>query len=202
MHIELTEDKTKNPYHSLIDANRINILEINAVTCCNLPGAAAEIGVYHGGSLVRIAKFFKRTTFYGIDTFEGLPEPLENIDIHRKGDFSDVDFDFLTGFFKITLPNVRLIKGVFPEKKVIDFINDKMFSFVHVDVDLYQSTKDCLVFFVPKLALGGVLIVDDYGFKGTPGAKKAVDEYITGLDLHSYDLRNLDTKQFKIQRIK
>lgn len=201
MDTNILEGGEPNPYHSLLDPQRIRILEMNAVTCSNFPGAGAEVGVYHGGSLVRIAKYFKQTPFYGIDTFEGMPEPSKE-DLHIKGNFSDVDFDFMVGFFKTILPNVRLIKGFFPDSIVLKRIEHNEFNFVHIDVDLYQSTKDCLEYFVPRLVLNGVLIIDDYGFPSTPGAKKAVDEFVEKLDPEHFKFKALTTGQYRIQKIK
>lgn len=201
MESKVWENGVPNPFHSLIDYKRINVLETNAVQCHDLPGAVAEVGVYHGGSLVRIAKNLRNKDIYGIDTFEGMPEPSNN-DLHKKGDFADVDFEFMVAFFNVSFPKVRLIKGYFPSPDVLKKIEDDEFCLVHIDVDLYQSTVDCLFYFVPKLVLHGVLIVDDYGFQSTPGAKKAIDEYVMGLDTEKYKLNALTTGQYKIQRIK
>ena len=51
------------------------------------------------------------------------------------------------------------------------------FSFVHIDVDLYQPTLDCLEFFFPKLVSGGIIVCDDYNSSQFPGAKNAWDYY-------------------------
>jgi len=48
---------------------------------------------------------------------------------------------------------------------------------VHIDVDIYQSVKDCCEFFYPRLHAGGVMLFDDYGKWTCPGAKLAVDEF-------------------------
>ena len=52
--------------------------------------------------------------------------------------------------------------------------------FAHLDVDLYRSVTDCLTFIWPRLAVGGVIVIDDYGFESCPGAKSAVDEFFAG----------------------
>jgi O-methyltransferase len=44
-----------------------------------------------------------------------------------------------------------------------------------LDTDWYQSTLHELVHLHPRLAKGGIPIIDDYG--PFAGAKKAVDEY-------------------------
>ena len=46
---------------------------------------------------------------------------------------------------------------------------------MRLDTDFYESTKVELEILFPRLAKGGILIIDDYG--NWKGAKKAVDEY-------------------------
>ena len=48
-------------------------------------------------------------------------------------------------------------------------------SILRLDTDFYESTLVELEVLYPKLANGGILIIDDYG--SYQGAKKAVDEY-------------------------
>jgi hypothetical protein len=50
------------------------------------------------------------------------------------------------------------------------------FCFVHIDVDLYQPTRDSLEFFYPRMSPGGMIVCDDYGYVNCPGAKQACDE--------------------------
>ena len=52
------------------------------------------------------------------------------------------------------------------------------FSFVHIDVDLYEPTRDSLAFFLPRMTAGGIIVVDDYGFATCPGATQAVDDIL------------------------
>ena len=49
-------------------------------------------------------------------------------------------------------PNTQVHKGLFPETGKP--IEEKSFSFVHLDVDLYESTFNCLGFFYPKMHKG------------------------------------------------
>jgi O-methyltransferase len=71
---------------------------------------------------------------------------------------------------------VKLYKGWIPER--FGEISGRKFSFVHIDVDLYEPTKDSLNFFFPKLINGGSIVIDDYGVTQFPGCKKAVDEFL------------------------
>ncbi len=144
--------------------------------CSELPGAFAEFGVCKGGSLDLLSKLHPEKFIYGIDSFEGLPEPGKFDTHHHKGDFALTEeelFDLKNYFY---FKEVILLNGFSPE--VFKFIpSSEKFAFVHVDVDLYQSVKDALDFFYPRLVQRGMMIFDDYGFGSTPGAKKAIDEW-------------------------
>ncbi len=119
-------------------------------------GNIAEVGVGDGGTAEVIAKAKKpRRHLYLYDTFTGLPKPLQ-ID----GEFHEGQYAFPYEGVKERLknyPNVHVFKGSFPNTAV-----DKRYSFVHLDVDLYQSTKDSIAYFWPRLVKNGIIIVHDY----------------------------------------
>jgi len=71
---------------------------------------------------------------------------------------------------------VKLYKGWIPDR--FEAIRDRKFSFVHIDVDLYEPTRDSLEFFFPRLIESGGIVIDDYGMTQFPGCKKAVDEFL------------------------
>ena len=50
-------------------------------------------------------------------------------------------------------------------------------ALLRLDTDWYESTRSALEFLYPRLAVGGVCILDDYGH--WEGARMAVDEYFT-----------------------
>ena len=52
---------------------------------------------------------------------------------------------------------------------------------MHIDVDLYQPTKDSLEYFWARLVSGGRMVCDDYNW---PGAKRAVDSFCAAHGLH------------------
>ena len=51
-------------------------------------------------------------------------------------------------------------------------IKDEKFSFIHIDVDLFEPTFESLKFFYPRLKKGGIIVCDDYNFTDFPGQKK------------------------------
>jgi O-methyltransferase len=142
--------------------------------CSEKQGCFAEFGVMRGGSLELLAKIHPFRKVYGIDSFQGLPKGGE-YDLHVEGDFAITDSEMER--LMLTVPdNVILIGGYSPS--VFERVAHEKFAFVHSDVDLYQSVKDSLDFFYPRLVHGGMMLFDDYGFETTPGAKKALDEAV------------------------
>jgi hypothetical protein len=62
------------------------------------------------------------------------------------------------------------------EETIPAVIPDKI-SILRLDTDWYASTRHELVELFPRLSIGGVLIIDDYGY--WRGARLAVDEYFS-----------------------
>jgi O-methyltransferase len=143
----------------------------------SLPGCVAEFGVYRGGALERLAIIFNDKKIFGFDTFNGMPE-ASPVDKHRKGDFRDVSFEHILSHFNQHYPHVSLIKGFFPDS-ISQIDGNSTYCFVHLDADLYSSTKSGLNYFIPRLVPGGIMVLDDYGWVDCPGVKIAVEEFLS-----------------------
>lgn len=138
------------------------------------PGLFAECGVYKGGMTKLLAKHYPERTIIGFDTFAGLPvEHWTENEVHQPKDFDDVSVESVAQF--INLPNVTLVKGLFPESAAQ--YTEEVFAFVHVDFDFYLGIKACLEFFWPRLVSKGCMVFDDYGWPRCPGVKQALDEF-------------------------
>jgi predicted O-methyltransferase YrrM len=149
-----------------------------------LEGDMAEFGVWKGGSAKLIASHMNpRKTLFLFDTFEGIPEhtvgPKDENDKLSGAFKHQTSINIVKSYLSEYKNNIELVPGVFPESlDSMEMLYDQVFSFVHVDVDTYVSTKEALKFFYPRLICGGVIIVHDYGFKSTRGAMKAVNEFV------------------------
>jgi predicted O-methyltransferase YrrM len=130
-----------------------------------------EFGVYSGFTINHIASLTKKTV-YGFDSFEGLPERWR--DNFRKGTFK------VNSLPKVK-PNVKLIKGLFNET-LQKFIKDheEPIGFLHIDCDLYSSTKDVLQILSEKIHAGCIIVFDEYfNYPGwQEGEFKAFHEFI------------------------
>lgn len=145
----------------------------------NVPGDTAECGVYKGCGSYIILQHNVRSSLsrehHIFDSFEGLSEPAAKDGSYwTAGELSaqeDQVRENLREFSK-----VNLYKGWIPER--YSEVKNQRFSFVHVDVDLYQPTYDSIDFFYYRLNPGAVFVCDDYGFRTCPGATLAVDEFL------------------------
>lgn len=136
-------------------------------------GSIAELGVYKGGVTKLMASLFPDRTVYAFDTFEGMPSGMVGNKDHPcvTDMFQDVDnvLEYLDD------SNIEIRKGLFPSTTM--GLEDEIFSFVHLDADIYESTLAGLQFFWPRLAVNGIVILDDFEFGDTPGVKTAFDDY-------------------------
>ena len=68
------------------------------------------------------------------------------------------------------------------DKKDLDKINLKKYSFVHIDFDLYKPTIEVIKFITPKLESNAIILIDDYNFINQEGVKWAVKD--SGINLN------------------
>ncbi len=138
-----------------------------------IKGDIAEVGVYKGGSarIIREASMGKNLHLF--DTFEGLPSlSKEDKSLELKEGLYSYKLDDVKENLK-NYKDIYYYSGVFPF--TITPVRDTKFSFVHLDIDLYESTLSALEFFYPRLSLGGIILSHDY--PNLRGVKKAFDEF-------------------------
>lgn len=134
-----------------------------------------EFGVDTGSTINYISRF-TNDKVYGFDSFEGLPEKWR--DGYGKGHFNR------NGKLPNVNNNVELIKGWFDDT-LANFIKNqnKKVSFIHMDADLYSSTKCVLNNLKAYLDKDCVIVFDELvgwpGFDGNTGELKAFYEFIT-----------------------
>jgi len=124
---------------------------------------SAEFGVSSGGTLRTLRKILPKShKIYGFDSFLGLPEDWENTP-QKKGAFTtngvipDIeDVTFYDGWFDKTI------------SRFISEVPAQPFRIVHVDCDLYSSTKTVLFglnnFIVPST----IIVFDEWIYNHDP----------------------------------
>jgi hypothetical protein len=160
----------------------------------DVAGEVVECGVGGGKSLFMLALLTEAhihpRRLWGFDSFQGLPapgpldEPESAPERIKAGKYafreSEVRSHLLThGISESTLAErFVFVQGYFPAS--FPEYTGQPIALLHLDVDLYQSYKDCLEWFEPKVAPGGVITFDEYGRSYWPGATRAIDEYYGG----------------------
>ena len=146
-----------------------------------------ECGCWKGHSAYIISTLIndsgKKINFHIFDSFEGLSEATKNDEsFYLKSSKEKRRINQHFSSSEILLRNVlkdfnfvKIYKGWIPSR--FSEIKNEKFSFVHIDVDLYEPTFESLKYFYPRLEKGGIIVCDDYNFTDFPGAKKAWDEY-------------------------
>ncbi len=119
-------------------------------------GLFLEFGVYRGNSINRLARIKPNVTFYGFDSFVGLPEHWRAGS--RKRAFS------IGGALPAVRANVKLISGFYADTlpAFVAAHAGKTISFMHVDCDLYSSTKTIFAETRALLAPGTIIVFDEY----------------------------------------
>jgi O-methyltransferase len=162
-----------------------------------IPGDIVECGVWRGGSMMLAAMALRRfgdtgRKLYLYDTFEGMTRPDErdvdwdgqdyrqrwdeahaaNRTMGFGGSVDDVRANVAaTGYPE---ENLVFVKG--PVEQTIPGTVPERAALLRLDTDWYNSTWHELVHLYPRLSVGGILIVDDYGW--CQGAREATDKYI------------------------
>jgi hypothetical protein len=186
------------PYEPYLDCDRILDRRFTLIQWAQavrgLAGCTAECGVYTGVGSALICKTLEGTyaadEHFGFDSFEGLSQPCEadrfaSNERHAFALWYKLRKQWRRGHLRCSqekaqrrvrdFPFCKLIRGWIPSS--FGSVPDRVYRFVHIDVDIYQPTWDSLAYFYPRLAPGGVLLFDDYGHMTCPGSRLATDEF-------------------------
>jgi O-methyltransferase len=165
-------------------------------------GDFAECGVWRGGSVLAMILTLQELgarprDVYLYDTFEGMTAPTEldtsAVDPPALETWNAARADGKRAWHEMFGPDVfdeqsvreTLLATGYPEERV-HVVKGKVeetipahaparLALLRLDTDWYESTRHELHELYPRLADGGVLIIDDYGH--WEGARRAVDEY-------------------------
>jgi hypothetical protein len=120
-------------------------------------GRFLEFGVADGSTLDFFARLRPDAEFFGFDSFVGLPEFWK--DGFDQGRFAQTrlpevprNVELIQGWFCDTLPVFMARPGP----------NAEEIAFIHIDCDLYSSTRDVLMSCAPGLKPGTILAFDEY----------------------------------------
>lgn len=157
-----------------------------------VPGATVECGSRFGKSSFFLLSALAEAerTHHIFDSFAGLSESTQE-DAARDGikawEAGEMSVDESVARRQLaSFPQVQFHKGWIPER--FGDVDGEAFALVHIDVDLYEPTRDTLEYFWPRLSPGGVIASDDYGLATCPGVKRAFDEFFATRPEHPLPL--------------
>jgi len=158
--IEVAHQKADAESAALIDrcmptaesyADKFGLLRAS-IAQVDVSGLYCECGFYRGETINFIASLVP-AEIHGFDSFEGLPEDWRAG--HPKSTFAH--------FEPQVRPNVRLHRGWF-EDSILDFKQKHAapVAFLHLDADLYTSTRRVLELLADRIVAGTVLQFDEF----------------------------------------
>ncbi len=191
-------------YHIFNSSNALNVVywweffrKIQKVK-----GDIVECGVGRGRSLITLSainKLISQTEgtderrIFALDSFEGFPEPtVKDVSSRnsKKGEWSNSpnnQFSYSPDSISKVLKHadidstINFIKGFF-DKTTLNLPTDEI-AILHLDGDLYESVLHPLNNLWKQVAVGGIIVIDDFLFdsddnEGFPGARLAVMEFL------------------------
>jgi O-methyltransferase len=174
------------PLHGLtmVGLGRLDDLQacVETVVAEGIGGDAIEAGAWRGGASIlaraTLDTLGDERTVWVADSFRGFPEGAAADD----GSIDLSAFDFLAvsleevreSFARLGCERgVRFVPGFFADS--LPALAGERWAIVRLDADSYEATREALRCLYPGVAVGGYLIVDDYG--SFEGCRRAVDEF-------------------------
>jgi predicted O-methyltransferase YrrM len=130
---------------------------LEALNAAPAEGLILEFGVNRGDSIRWIADEVAPRQVHGFDSFAGLPDGGGGTFWHKH------QFDQGSRLPKVP-SNVMLHQGWFSDTlpSFLSSQSEQTVGFVHIDCDLYESTRDIFEILEPYFVPGTVIVFDEY----------------------------------------
>jgi O-methyltransferase len=141
-------------------------------------GTHLEVGSYRGGAALHLLNALRDRPqpFWCFDPFEqgGFEVITSDDEQFVEGDFTDTRHDTVVRLLE-RYPNATVVKGYFPS--AARGLPIEPVAFCHLDVDVYQATRESLEYLVPILAPRSLIVLDDVG-RAVRGVDHAVEAFL------------------------
>lgn len=147
-----------------------------------LEGDLIECGVHRGGISRTIVSYLgaklQGRRFYLLDTFQGIPVSVlsdrEKLhDKYFKENYTECYQDVLNTFKEF--PEVSVVRGLVPD--TFGNVESERFCFAHIDMNNAISEIAAAEYLWPRLSLGGLMLLDDYGWQINVDQRQAFDRF-------------------------
>jgi O-methyltransferase len=163
-------------------------VEWRAYFCCwaawnvrDKDGDFVECGVNRGGlsrAVVHYVEFEKlRKRFWLLDTYEGLVDHLISENERRLGILPggyEPCFEHVVETFR-SIPGVQIVKGIVPD--TLPQVTAAKISYLSLDMNCAAPEIAAAELFWDRLVPGGVIMLDDYGWRKQVNQKNAFDKF-------------------------
>ena len=157
------------PYTYLVEDKLLSLIRISEyLNACRVPGAFVECGTYKGGSAAVLSRFLGPDRHLWLyDSFEGMPETTtRDGEAAREwiGKCVASVADLEEAMTVVATPRERytIRKGWFADTFLEPL--PSTLALLHCDCDWYESVALVLDTFYPRLAVGGSVVLDDFGW--------------------------------------
>jgi len=171
--------------HTLVDVMRCHELWSLVAESSKIAGDILEVGVWKGGTgcilASRAQMIGRKGDVFLCDTFRGVVKAGPHDASYVGGEHADTSIDSVNQLLiDVGVHNCIILPGIFPDETGA-IIASRRFSLCHIDVDVYESGRGIFDWVWPRMAPGGVVVFDDYGFSVCTGIT------ILGEDLRARD---------------
>lgn len=147
----------------------------------NLDGDFVECGTNRGSLNAAIVEYVdwqgqkNERRFYMFDTFCGLVESM--VSDADKGAYNsryEECYEETRNYFA-KYPGLILVRGIVPES--LSTVKIDKIAYLSIDMNCAAPEKAALEYFWPQMVSGGVILLDDYGWRGYENQKRVHDDF-------------------------
>lgn len=156
-----------------------------AQSCLALDGDYVECGTYEGYSMDVVLRYLhglpgRRCWFYDLFNPTGLAGEGKPLPEHSPALHGRVVDRFAPW------PNVTVTRGKVPD--VLARVAPDRIAFLHIDMNNADAERGAMEVLFDRLAVGGMVVFDDYGWTGYQGQKQVADDFAAGQGLSVLEL--------------
>lgn len=162
---------------------RLHTVSWAARMALRIEGDFVECGVFMGFKSYFLMHYLDfgnvDRKFHLFDTFEGRPDKYSgaalNPGVHKRPGLHDYVIDRFAPW-----PNVLIHKGIVPDDVRVEALPDKI-AYLHLDMNAPEPERAALELMYHRMPAGGVVVLDDYGWKPFEDQKQAADAFFGAL---------------------